>query len=192
MQEIFIIFLYSYILGSIPFGVILSKYFLGKDIRDSGSGNIGATNVFRSGGKILGLITLTLDGLKGYLSILITTNFYQDYFFLSAITTFLAHLFPVWLKFKGGKGVATYLGILFATNILLTMAFIVSWFIIFIITKYSSLSSIVSSLTVFIINFYLNGFEQSIIFLLIFLLVLLSHKSNINRLRAGKEKKINL
>ena len=100
MQEIFFISIYSYLLGSIPFGLILSKIFLKKDIRKFGSGNIGATNVLRSGGKVLGFLTLIMDGLKSYLAVMITIIFFSDYFYLSAILVFLGHLFPMWLKFK--------------------------------------------------------------------------------------------
>ena len=134
MQEIFFISIYSYLLGSIPFGLILSKIFLKKDIRQSGSGNIGATNVLRSGNRILGFLTLILDGLKSYLAVIITIGFFSDYFFLSSVLVFLGHLFPIWLKFKGGKGVATYLGILFALNFYYAVIFILSWLVIIFIT----------------------------------------------------------
>ena len=102
-METFIVISYAYLLGSIPFGFILTKIFIKKDIRKSGSGNIGASNVLRSGGKFLGLLTLLLDGAKGYFAILITLNNFQDYLILSASLTFMGHLFPIWLKFKGGK-----------------------------------------------------------------------------------------
>ena len=101
--ELLYVAIYSYILGSIPFGLLLTKFFLKKDIRKIGSGNIGATNVLRTGKKSLGAATLILDGFKAYATILITLNFFQNYVYLSALLCFLGHVFPVWLKFNGGK-----------------------------------------------------------------------------------------
>ncbi len=192
MQEIIIIGIYSYLLGSIPFGLILSKIFLKKDIRQSGSGNIGATNVLRSGNRILGFLTLILDGLKSYLAVIITIGFFSDYFFLSSVLVFLGHLFPIWLKFKGGKGVATYLGILFALNFYYAVIFILSWLIIIFITKYVSLGSLVSSLIVLLFNVYFEGFNESIMLFMFLVLIIYSHRTNIGRLKAGIENKINL
>ena len=192
MQEIFFISIYSYLLGSIPFGLILSKIFLKKDIRHSGSGNIGATNVLRSGGKVLGFLTLIMDGLKSYLAVMITIRFFSDYFFLSAILVFLGHLFPIWLKFKGGKGVAAYLGILFGLNFSYALVFILSWLTIIFITKYVSLGSLVSSLFVLLLNIFLEGFDESIMLFLFLILIIYSHRTNIKRLKSGTENKINL
>ena len=192
MQEIFFISIYSYLLGSIPFGLIFSKIFLKKDIRQSGSGNIGATNVLRSGGKVLGFLTLIMDGLKSYLAVMITIRFFSDYFFLSAILVFLGHLFPIWLKFKGGKGVATYLGILFGLNFSYALVFILSWLTIMFTTKYVSLSSLVSSLIVLLLNIYLEGFNKSFMLFLFLLLIIYSHRTNIERLKSSTENKINL
>ena len=192
MQEIIIIGIYSYLLGSIPFGLILSKIFLKKDIRQSGSGNIGATNVLRSGNRILGFFTLILDGLKSYLAVIITIGFFSDYFFLSSVLVFLGHLFPIWLKFKGGKGVATYLGILFALNFYYAVIFILSWLIIIFITKYVSLGSLVSSLIVLLFNVYFEGFNESIMLFIFLVLIIYSHRTNIWRLKSGIENKINL
>ena len=192
MQEIFFISIYSYLLGSIPFGLILSKIFLKKDIRHSGSGNIGATNVLRSGGKVLGFLTLIMDGLKSYLAVMITIRFFSDYFFLSAILVFLGHLFPIWLKFKGGKGVAAYLGILFGLNFSYALVFILSWLTIIFITKYVSLGSLVSSLFVLLLNIFLEGFDESIMLFLFLILIIYSHRTNIRRLKSGTENKINL
>ena len=109
--------LYSYFLGSIPFGLILTKIFLKKDIREVGSGNIGTTNVLRTGNKYLAALTLLFDLLKGYISVYITLIYYENLISYSALICFVGHIFPIWLKFKGGKGVATYLGILFALSI---------------------------------------------------------------------------
>ena len=119
--------LYSYLLGSMPFGLILTKIFLKKDIREVGSGNIGTTNVLRTGNKFLAVTTLFLDLLKGFISVYITLLYYEDLVSYSALICFIGHIFPVWLKFKGGKGVATYLGIILALNYKLFLIFGVSW-----------------------------------------------------------------
>ena len=192
MQETITIILYSYLLGSVPFGFILYKIFKKKDIRESGSGNIGATNVIRSGNKVLGVFTLILDCAKGFLAVVITKQYYLDYFTLSAFFVFIGHLFPFWLKFKGGKGVATYLGVLFAVSYLLPLIFIVTWLIIIYVSRYVSLASIISSLVVLISNLILNIIDQSIILFLFWILIVYSHRSNILRLNAGHENKINL
>ena len=122
--EIFLVFIYSYTIGSIPFGLILTKVFMKVDIRKVGSKNIGATNVLRTGNKYVALLTLALDIVKGLTPILITNYYYPDLILLSGLAAFLGHIFPVWLKFKGGKGVATYLGIIFILNIKLGIFFL--------------------------------------------------------------------
>ena len=147
-MEYFIISLGSYLLGSIPFGYILTKLFLKKDIREIGSGNIGATNALRTGNKTLGYATLMLDIFKAVLPIVYIKMNYPEYIFIASLSTFLGHVFPIWLKFKGGKGVATYVGILFSINLVYGSIFIISWFLTFLISKYSSLSSIIASLIV--------------------------------------------
>ena len=129
----------SYLMGSIPFGLILTKIFLKKDIRDIGSGNIGATNVLRTGNKIIGYLTLSLDVLKAVIPVLYIKFNFPELVYVSSLSVFIGHVFPLWLKFKGGKGVATYVGILFSINYILGIVFIVSWLIIFFISKYSSL-----------------------------------------------------
>ena len=115
MGNIFVVFL-VYLSGSIPFGLILTKFFIKKDVRTIGSGNIGATNVLRTGNRYLAITTLILDILKGYAPIIFIINYFPHLVELSALVAFLGHVFPVWLKFKGGKGVATYLGILLALS----------------------------------------------------------------------------
>ena len=155
-MEYLIIVLGSYLMGSIPFGFILTKIFFKKDIRDIGSGNIGATNALRTGNKSLGYATLILDITKAILPVLYVKFNYQDYIFIASLSAFLGHVFPVWLKFKGGKGVATYVGILFSINLILGFIFVVSWAITFLISKYSSLSSLTASLIaipIYLINF---------------------------------------
>ena len=134
-MELIIIILISYLMGSIPFGLILTKIFLNKDIREIGSGNIGATNVLRAGNKIVGYLTLTLDVLKAIIPIIYIKLNYPDLIYVSSLSVFLGHVFSIWLKFKGGKGVATYVGILFCINYFLGIIFVISWLIIFIIMQ---------------------------------------------------------
>ena len=118
-MEYLIVGIASYLMGSIPFGLILTKIFLKKDIREIGSGNIGATNALRTGNKFIGYSTLILDIIKAVIPVLYVKVNFPDLIYVSALCAFLGHVFPVWLKFKGGKGVATYVGILFAINIFL-------------------------------------------------------------------------
>ena len=188
MQEIFFISIYSYLLGSIPFGLILSKIFLKKDIRQSGSGNIGATNVLRSGNRILGFLTLILDGLKSYLAVIITIGFFSDYFFLSSVLVFLGHLFPIWLKFKGGKGVATYVGMLIILNYFLGIVFGIVWVITYLISKYSSLGSILGSLSVPIFIFFYSN-DNIMFYFIMFILIFYTHRENVKRLINKEETK---
>jgi glycerol-3-phosphate acyltransferase PlsY len=189
--ELIYISIYSYILGSIPFGLVLTKIFLKKDIRGIGSGNIGATNVLRAGKKTLGAATLLLDGLKAYTSVLITLSFSPDYIYLSALLCFLGHVFPIWLKFNGGKGIAVYLGVLFAFSIYLSFIFVISWVIILYISKYSSLSSLLSSLIILLYSINLNDFNISLFFFIIFIIVIYTHRENISRIKNKTENKIN-
>ena len=203
-MEIFIVAVFSYFCGSIPFGLILTKTFSGKDIRDVGSGNIGATNVLRTGNKYLAFSTLILDILKGYIAVIITKQFFPELLQLSALLVFLGHIFPIWLKFKGGKGVATFLGILFALSYSLTLLFILTWITVALIFKYSSLSSIFASITVFVISFIKENIVKVIdpnisnvsdIKLLLFILLILiiyTHKNNISNLINRAEHKIKL
>ena len=195
----------SYFIGSIPFGLLLTKIFTGKDVREIGSGNIGATNVLRTGNKLLAAITLLLDTLKGYMPVIISLKYFPELTPLSCIITFLGHVFPVWLKFKGGKGVATYLGILFALDYGLSLLFIFTWTVVFLIFKYSSVASIFSSLTVFVINSLLytvlKSLDVNIIILgnnintllfILFVLILFTHRKNISNLKNKTEQKIKI
>jgi len=187
-MEYLIIALGSYLLGSIPFGFILTKIFLKKDIRDMGSGNIGATNALRTGNKSLGYGTLILDITKAILPVLYVKFNYPDYIFIASLCAFLGHVFPVWLRFKGGKGVATYIGILFSINMILGLIFLVSWAVTFLISKFSSLSSLIASL---IVPIYLIIFENynSIFFMIMFVLILYTHRENVKRLKNKEESK---
>ena len=145
-MDIFWIGIISYLMGSIPFGYILTKIFLKKDIREIGSGNIGATNALRTGNKSIGYFTLALDILKAIIPVIYVKIFYQDFLYIASLCAFLGHVFPIWLKFKGGKGVATYVGILFAINLYFGIIFSICWFVTFFISKFSSLASLILSL----------------------------------------------
>ena len=190
--EIFLVFLFSYIFGSIPSGLILTQFFLKKDIRTVGSKNIGATNVLRTGNKFLGAITLFLDIFKGVAAILLTNYYFPNLIYLSGLSAFLGHIFPIWLKFKGGKGVATFLGIIFALSFKLALFFCLSWIVVLLITKYSSLSSILASMIVFLISLAENSFELNSYLFITFVIILYTHRQNIIRLKNKTEDKIKL
>ena len=187
--ELFLIILVSYLFGSIPFGLLLTKIFLKKDIREIGSGNIGATNVLRAGNKILGYSTLVLDILKAVLPILYIKFFMNDYLYISALSIFIGHVFPIWLKFKGGKGVASYLGILCCLDIFTALIFGVVWIFVFMLFKFSSLSSLLASLTIPIFNFFYNSNSDYYFYFMMFILIFFTHRENIKRLRNNTESK---
>ena len=188
-MDIFLIGIISYLMGSVPFGFILTKIFLKKDIREIGSGNIGATNALRTGNKTIGYSTLVLDILKAVAPVIYVKIFYQDFLYIASLCAFLGHVFPIWLKFKGGKGVATYVGILFAINIYFGIVFTISWFITFFISKYSSLSSLVGAASVPIYLLVLTQFDQGIFFTIMFVLIFFTHRENIKRLKNKEETK---
>ena len=188
-MDIFLIGIVSYLMGSIPFGFILTKIFLKKDIREIGSGNIGATNALRTGNKTLGYSTLVLDILKAVAPVIYVKIFYQDFLYIASLCAFLGHVFPIWLKFKGGKGVATYVGILFAINIYFGIIFTISWFVTFFISKYSSLSSLVGAASIPIYLLILTQFDQGIFFTIMFVLIFFTHRENIKRLKNKEETK---
>ncbi len=190
--NLIIIASYSYLLGSIPFGLILTKIFLKKDIREVGSGNIGTTNVLRTGNKILAITTLILDLLKGYLSIFITLIYFENQISFSALICLTGHIFPIWLKFKGGKGVATYLGIILAISYELFLIFCISWIIISLLFRFASLSSIISTLVVLISSIFLENNSFSSILLIFSIIIIYTHRENIVRLKNSTEAKIKL
>ena len=181
---------YSYLLGSIPFGLILTKFFLKEDIRNIGSGNIGATNVLRTGKKKLAALTLFFDISKGFLSIYITKIYFPEFIYLAGLVCFIGHVFPVWIKFKGGKGVATYLGIVFAISFKLAIVFGISWIVILYSTRYSSLSSIIGSLNVFLFALYSDLILSDFFYFTFFMIIIFTHKENILRLKNKNEDKI--
>ena len=188
-MEYFTIGIISYLIGSIPFGLILTRVFLKKDIRDIGSGNIGATNALRTGNKLIGYTTLILDISKAIIPVIFVKINFPELIFVASLCAFLGHVFPIWLKFKGGKGVATYVGILFSINILLGTIFIISWIVIFILTKYSSLSSIIGAISI-PLYFLLTGQSNNVIFFIImFVLIFFTHRENIKRLKNKEESK---
>ena len=188
MMEYLVVIVISYLLGSIPFGLLLTKLFLKKDIREIGSGNIGATNVLRSGNKFIGYTTLFLDIFKAVVPVIFVKYNYFDLVYISALSVFLGHVFPIWLKFKGGKGVASYVGILLSLNLIYGLVFGITWIIIFLISKYSSLSSLIVSLSIPIYLFFTNG-SQIIFFVIMFVLIFYTHRENIKRLKNKEESK---
>ena len=188
-MEFLTIGIISYLMGSIPFGFILTKIFLKKDIREIGSGNIGATNALRTGNKLIGYSTLLLDVVKAILPVLYVKIIHPELIYIASLCAFLGHVFPVWLKFKGGKGVATYVGILFTINILLGFIFCVSWLIIFLVSKYSSLSSLVGSLTIPVYIFFNDQISNALFFGIMFVLIFYTHRENIKRLKNKEESK---
>ena len=189
--NLIIVAVYSYLLGSIPFGLVLTKTFLKKDIREIGSGNIGTTNVLRTGKKSLAVATLVLDLLKGYFSIIITFTYFENLISYSALICFIGHIFPVWLKFKGGKGVATYLGVILALSYKFFLIFGITWLVLSFLFRYASLSSIISSLIVFVYSyFFINNF--SLILFIFFVIIIYTHRENIVRLKNSEESKIKL
>ena len=188
-MELVLIISVSYLFGSIPFGLILTNIFLKKDIRNVGSGNIGATNVLRTGNKIIGYSTLILDVLKAVTPVLYIKFNFPDLLYISSLSVFIGHVFPAWLKFKGGKGVATYVGILFSINYILGLVFVISWLIIFFVSKYSSLGSILASLIVPFFIFFNPNYENEYFFIIMFVLIFYTHKENVKRLINKEESK---
>ena len=188
-MDILLIGIVCYLMGSIPFGFILTKIFLKKDIRKIGSGNIGATNALRTGNKIIGYSTLILDILKAVVPVIYVKIFYQDLLYIASLCAFLGHVFPIWLKFKGGKGVATYVGILFTINFYLGIVFTISWCVTFFVSKFSSLSSLVGALSVPVYFLILTQIDQVIFFTIMFVLIFFTHRENIKRLKNKEETK---
>ena len=188
-MELVIIISISYLMGSIPFGLILTKIFLKKDIRELGSGNIGATNVLRTGNKKIGYLTLIMDVLKAVVPVLYIKLNFPELVYISSLSVFIGHVFPIWLKFSGGKGVATYIGILFSINFILGIVFVTSWLIIFFVSKYSSLGSILSSLAIPVFIFLNSNYENEYFFIIMLVLILYTHRENVKRLINKEESK---
>ena len=191
-MDILITGVICYLIGSIPFGFILTKIFLKKDIRDIGSGNIGATNALRTGNKLLGYTTLILDIFKAIIPVIYTKIHFPELIFVSSLCAFLGHVFPIWLKFKGGKGVASYVGILFSINILFGLIFAISWVITFVFTKYSSLSSLIGSISIPAYLLITDQTSNVIFFIIMFVLIFFTHRENVKRLKNKEESKTNI
>jgi glycerol-3-phosphate acyltransferase PlsY len=184
-------FVFGYLLGSIPFGLLLTRLAGTADIRTIGSGNIGATNVLRTGRKGLAAATLIGDMLKGTVAVLAAYQFGgQDLAVLAAIGAFLGHLFPVWLKFKGGKGVATYIGLLLALWWPAAIAFCLVWLAVAALTRYSSLAALTASAAAPVFLWYERYLQEAQLFLLLTVLLWIMHRANIVRLASGTEGKI--
>ena len=190
--NLFLVILF-YLIGSIPFALLIPKFFGHGDIRSIGSGNVGATNVLRTGNKFLAFLVLCLDVLKGLLPFILLNLYSENIGLLQTIFlchfSILGHIFPIWLKFKGGKGVATYLGILFSINFYFGIIFIISWFITFFISKFSSLSSLIGAASIPIYLLILTQFDQVIFFTIMFVLIFFTHRENIKRLINKEETK---
>ena len=203
MIEILILAIICYLLGSIPFAYLVPKLFGFGDIRKIGSGNPGTTNVLRTGNKLLAIFVLVFDTLKGFIPLFYFKNYYsfeniillhiQPEIIIYLICSFaiIGHIFPVWLKFKGGKGVATFIGYLFGANYFLALLFILSWLTVAIISRYSSLSSIISLIIIPFISFYFfNIITINALIFIISFFIILKHYSNILRLLNKTENKI--
>ncbi|WP_375619834.1 MULTISPECIES: glycerol-3-phosphate 1-O-acyltransferase PlsY [unclassified Bartonella] len=189
------IFLISYLIGSIPFGLLFTRLAKLGDVRTIGSGNIGATNVLRTGNKQLAALTLLCDMLKGTIVVFVI-KFFSDpldnsiLVSLAGFFVFLGHLFPIWLKFKGGKGVATYLGVCLGIYWPAAIIFIIVWITIFLLTRYSSLSALVSVVITAIFVFYFSDPYFYFMLIVMSIFVYIKHYANIGRLLIGEESKI--
>tara|TARA_B110000467_G_scaffold3695_1_gene3147 strand:+ start:90 stop:680 length:591 start_codon:yes stop_codon:yes gene_type:complete len=181
---------FSYLLGSIPFGILVSKVFGLGNLRDIGSGNIGATNVLRTGNKLAALITLILDGLKGVLVVVVARFISEDAAITASIFVIIGHIYPVWLRFSGGKGVATFIGAILALSFVTGLLVCFIWIIIALVFRYSSLSAIVSSASAPIGVFLFYDNEALVVTLFMTVLIWYRHKDNIRRLIDGSEAKI--
>ncbi|MFC4349836.1 glycerol-3-phosphate 1-O-acyltransferase PlsY [Kordiimonas lipolytica] len=181
----------SYLLGSVPFGLLFTKMAGLGDIRNVGSGNIGATNVLRTGRKDLALATLIMDAGKGAIAVLLTRYLVDPALApLAGAAAFIGHCFPLYLKFKGGKGVATFFGTIFAINLLLGLACGVTWLLAAAIFRFSSLSALIASLLAPAISYYIVGPDSWIFIAFMTLVIYIRHKENIARLMRGEEPKI--
>lgn len=189
-MNITLVILYSYLLGSIPFGLIYAKIAGLGDVRNIGSGNIGATNVLRTGNKQVAAYTLLSDIAKGSIAVLITNKFFSEYSLLSFLIVYLGHIFPVWLKFKGGKGVATFIGGILITNYILGLVFLITWGVIAKIFKISSLSAIIAFIVTLVITFVFYDFNLTLLIFFFTVFSIYTHRDNIKRIISGDESKI--
>ena len=189
-MDITLVILYSYLLGSIPFGLIYAKIAGLGDVRNIGSGNIGATNVLRTGNKQVAAYTLLSDIAKGSIAVLITNKFFSEYSLLSFLIVYLGHIFPVWLKFKGGKGVATFIGGILITNYILGLVFLITWGVIAKVFKISSFSAIIAFIVTLVTTFVFYDFNLTLLMFFFTVFSIYTHRDNIKRIISGEESKI--
>jgi acyl phosphate:glycerol-3-phosphate acyltransferase len=182
--------LFGYLLGSIPFGLLITRAAGLGDVRKIGSGNIGATNVLRTGNKGLAALTLLLDALKGTVAVLIAGLYGTDFAIVAGFFAFLGHLFPVWLGFKGGKGVATYLGVLAGLMWKVALVFAAIWIAVAFLLRYSSLAALTATLAVPLTLLFMGYQDFAIVFAVMSLIIFAKHRANISRLMAGTESRI--
>ena len=190
MLEILAALVFGYLLGSIPFGLLITRAAGLGDVRRIGSGNIGATNVLRTGNKGLAALTLLADALKGTVAVLVAGWFGPDLALYAGFAAFLGHIFPVWLNFKGGKGVATYLGVLAGIHWPAALAFAVVWLGVAFLTRFSSLAALVAALVVPVFLYFLGHGSAAALFVIMTAIVYYKHWANISRLMAGTEARI--
>jgi acyl phosphate:glycerol-3-phosphate acyltransferase len=181
---------FGYLLGSIPFGLLLTRLAGTEDIRAIGSGNIGATNVLRTGHRGLAAATLVGDALKGTVAVLVAARFSESAAIAAAIGAFLGHLFPVWLKFKGGKGVATFIGLLLGFAWAAAVGFCLIWLVVAALTRYSSLAALTASIGAPALILYFVDWRAAILFAVLAVVLWITHRANIARLMAGTESRI--
>lgn len=182
--------LFGYLLGSIPFGLVLTRAAGLGDVRRIGSGNIGTTNVLRTGRKDLAAATLVLDALKGTVAVLIAWQWGPNTAVLAALGAFIGHCYPVWLGFKGGKGVATYIGVLLGLKLVVGLAFCAIWVSVALATRYSSLSALLASLAAPVLLWWIGEGQMAELALLLTILLWWKHRENVSRLLSGKENRI--
>jgi acyl phosphate:glycerol-3-phosphate acyltransferase len=184
-------FVFGYLCGSIPFGILLTRLAGGPDLRTVGSGNIGATNVLRTGRRGLAAATLIGDMLKGTIAVLVTRHVLgQDSALVAAVGAFLGHLFPVWLRFRGGKGVATYIGVVLGIAWPAAIVFCAVWLAIAAISRYSSLAALIASAVTPVFLWWRGDTTEAVVFLLLSAVLWIMHRGNIGRLLSGTEGKI--
>jgi glycerol-3-phosphate acyltransferase PlsY len=181
---------FGYLSGSIPFGLLLTRAAGLGDVRNIGSGNIGATNVLRTGNKGLAATTLLLDMLKGTAAVLIASHYGAEPAIAAGLGAFIGHLFPVWLGFKGGKGVATYIGVLFGLMWQVGLLFLAIWIAVAFAFRYSSLSALTACVVIPIVLWFLDRPDLAVLFAVMSVIVFIKHRANISRLIAGTEGKI--
>jgi glycerol-3-phosphate acyltransferase PlsY len=189
-MDIATVLAYSYLLGSIPFGLIYTKIAGLGDVRNIGSGNIGATNVLRTGNKQIAAYTLLSDIAKGSIAVLISKKFFNEYTLLSFLVVYLGHIFPIWLKFKGGKGVATFIGGILIINYVLGLIFLITWGVVAKIFKISSLSAIIAFIVTLIVTFVIYDFNLTLLMFFFTVFSIYTHRDNIKRIVSGEESKI--